>query len=125
MWAAFSPDFRACLTNILAAFEGIGFGPLTVVAPTSIWCSPGDENSRSRKSLHASSSKSPPLSPEMLFRPFFRRPLLPSASSANSSPSFIDPNLTLADRLVLRNLLQDARPLESDPEKSDHEAQNM
>jgi hypothetical protein len=125
MWAAFSPDFRACLTNILAAFEGIGFGPLTVVAPTSIWCSPGDENSRSRKSSHASSSKSSPLSPEMLFRPCFRRPLLPSASSANSSPSFIDPNLTLADHLVLRNLLQDARPLESGPEKSNHEAQNL
>ena len=31
----------------------------------------------------------------------------------------------MADRLVLRNLLQDARPLEPGPEKSDHEAENL
>jgi hypothetical protein len=110
MWAAFSPDFRACLTNILAAFEGIGFGPLTIVAPISIWCSPGGENTSS---------------PEVLFRPSFNPPLLPSASSTNSSPSFIDPNLTLADRLVLRNLLQDAHPLESSPEKSNRDTQTL
>jgi hypothetical protein len=124
MWAAFSPDFRACLTNILAVFGGIGFGPLAVVAQTPIWCSPVGDNSRSRKSSHTSSSKSSPLSPEVLPRSCFTPPLLPSASSTRSSPSFVDPNLTLADRLVLRNLLQDARPLKSGPEKSNHGAEN-
>src|SRR4051794_20913974 len=125
MRVAFSPDFRACLMNILAAFEGIGLGPLTIVTPISIECSPVGENSRSPKSSLTSSSKSSPIAHDVLFRSCLTPPLLPSASSTNSSPSFMDPNLTLADRLVLGNLLQDARPLESGPEKSNHEAENL
>ena len=126
MWATFSPDFRACLTNIFAAFEGIGTGSWAIVVPTSIWCFQVTGHSRSRKFSPTSSSKSSSLSNDVLFNSY--RPVAvfpPTSSPGSGSPYNIDPNLTLADRLVLRDLLQDARPLGSSWEKSNSETKDL
>jgi hypothetical protein len=63
---------------------------------------------------------------DVLFKSFRNAAVLPSASSIRTdSSSVIDPDLTLADRLVLHNLLQDASSLESSPGKSNHESEDM
>lgn len=118
MWAAFSPDVRACLTNIFAAFEGIGADSLAVVVPTSIWCSPVAGHSRPRKSSYTST--------DVPFNAYRAAALLPPASpNPTSFSSSIDPQLTLADRLVLDNLLQDACTLKSSPQSSEDALEDL
>jgi Fatty acid desaturase len=119
MWAAFSPEFRASLTNILAAFEGAGAVAMAIVVPPSTWCSPIVGHSRSQKSSHTSSSKSSPISADVLLNSSSATAISsPASPTRNSCSPSIDPNLTLADRLVLRNLLHDARSLKTSPARS-------
>jgi hypothetical protein len=123
MWAAFSPDFRACLTHIFAAFEGAGAGAMAMIVPKSTWCSPTARHSRSRKPSHTSSTKSSSIPTDVLLNSYRTNTVLPPASSTKSkSSSSIDPNLTLADRLVLHALLEDARSLNPCPGRSKDEA---
>src|SRR5277367_3482865 len=121
MWAAFRPDSRAWFTNILAAFEG-----LAIVVPTSLWCSPVAGHSRSRKISHTSSSKSSPLPTDVLLNSYRTAAALTSPSFGKTDTSCpIDSNLTLADRLVLCNLLQDAAPLNPCDDRSTVEARDL
>ena len=126
MWAALSPDFRACLTNILAVFEGIGTGSLDIVLPTSSWFSPVAGHSQPRKSSLAAANKSSSSPTGVLLNSYRAVAPLTSASSTKTEfSSSIDPDLTLADRQVLRNLQQDARSLEPGTERSADESKDL
>ena len=128
MWAPFSPDFRACLINIFAVLEGFGTASIDLVVLSPVLRRSAIATHRRPPKLSlTSSSQFSSLPTDLLLIPCrAAAPLNAALSTKTDLPSsLVDPDLTLADRLVLRNLLHNPPALEPHAQGFTEEAKDL